>query len=85
MWNYEDKENLIENITVRYHYKNKEHTQIQLIAHKNYVLKLKDDNGFIDEDNNYYPPIYSKTIFGGTWLDINTYEAILENEIERNE
>lgn len=81
MWTYEDKENLIENATVRYHYKNNEHVQIQLIAHKNYILKLKEDNGFTDENNCYYPPTYSKTVFGGIWLDVNTYETILERGV----
>lgn len=75
MYTYEDRENLLEHITVRNHYKKDEHVQIQLIAHDGYVLKLKDDNGYTDEDGIYVEPSLSQVVFGGTWLDINSYEA----------
>lgn len=84
MWTYKDKEE-IDNITIRKHYRDNKLAQIQLIAHDNYVLKLKDDNGYTDDEKIYHPPMYSKTVIGGTWLDINSYEAVLESEKESEE
>lgn len=84
MWTYKDKVEL-DNITIREHYRDNKHVQTQLIAHDGYVLKLKDDNGYVDDNNINHPPAYSKTVIGGTWLDINSYEAILESEIESEE
>lgn len=80
MWTYEEKEGLIENATVIYRYKDGVFKMIEIVAHEGYCLHYIYDEEFTDEDGNIIPVHYSYMVSGGTWLDINEYEAVLIEE-----
>lgn len=80
MWTYENEEGIIEHATVRRKYLDGELKIIQLLAHEGYAMHYIHDEGFTDEEGNYYPPTYSYQVSGGTWLKIEEYEAVLIEE-----
>ena len=80
MWTYEDFEGLMTNVTVRRKYKDGVHKQSQLLAHDNYALHCITDEGFTDEEGNYYPPTYSYQVTTSASNEANIiiqYEAVL--------
>lgn len=85
MWTYEDVEGIIENVTIRRKSKNNVYTLCQLLAHEKYVLHVKGDEGYTDEEGNYFPPSYSIQVIGAAGTEANmieAYEAVLEETIK---
>ena len=80
MWTYENIEGLMENVTVRRKYKDGVHRGTQLLAHEGYALHIIGDNGYTDEEGNYYPPTYSYQVTTSALNEADTiarYEAVL--------
>lgn len=82
MWNYEDIENLINNITVRKEYKDDIHRTTRLIPHKGYKVHFKEDIGYMDDEGIFHQPTYEDLIITDSQADINKYEAVSIEEIE---
>lgn len=76
MWTYEEIEGLIANCTVRKGYKDGVHKNYRLIAHEGYAMRYIYDEGYTDEEGNYYPPSYSYQVGCGADTNIMEYEAV---------
>lgn len=80
MWTYEEKEGLLEHITVVYKYKDGIHKGYRLLAHNGYAIRYIEDEGYTDDEGIYHRLAYSKQINGGLWMNINDYVAEKINE-----
>jgi len=80
MWTYEEKEGLLEHITVVYKYKDGVQKGYRLLAHNEYAIRYVSDEGHTDDEGLYHHPGYSKQINGGLWMNINDYVAEKINE-----
>ena len=77
MWEEEEIEGMLENISIVKMYKNKELSIIKLLPHNGYVLHDIKEKGYTDEKGEYHQPYYSTSVYLPIDADIKEYEAVL--------
>lgn len=74
MWTYEDEKK--ENYTLRKKFKDDVLKMYELIADTGYKMHLIGDEGYTDEEGNYFPPEYSEKVYLPVNANYNLYEAV---------
>ena len=85
MYETECFENILENIYVIRKYNNGIHKATLLKAAEGYLLHNKNDNGYYDENDKYYPPTYCREKMTSSKTEeflLKNYEAIKEEVAE---
>lgn len=83
MWEYTEHNDIIPNCTVRKAFKDGVHKNTRLIANEGYKIHYKEDNGYTDEEGNYFPPSYSDQLVTAIDVDVAAmYEAVPEGDID---
>lgn len=77
MWTFIDEEK--ENYILRRKFKDDFLQMYELIANEGYKMHLIGDEGYTDEEENYFPQEYADKVYLPSNADYNLYEAVKEN------